>query len=264
MPFAEDFLLDIKRIRTAHLFTLDRVHKCEYPQGRQWYGLVYALRGKATYRFFTGEKITISEGNVLFLTPQAAYSIVTEKEFEHYTVNFEIHRETSKFDLGQMTYCQLQEGHTDHIRRSLANLTQDWAAKQPGYEMRAIGRLYELLPAVFLGFHQAEKTPSDSRLLRAKTYIEAHFDAPISLEMLAELSNMSVTNFRREWKKRYTTSPLQYRDAIRLYRAKEFLSSGYYTVAEVGEKCGFDDHSYFIRFFKKKTGKTPAQYKKEL
>ena len=264
MLLAEDFLLDVRHIQTAHLFTLDRVQKCEYPQGRQWYGLVYAVRGKATYRFCAGERLTISQGDVVFLTPQAAYSIVTEKEFEHYTVNFSLHAESSRLDVGQLPYWVLQGGHTDHIKRLFADVTHVWSAKQPGYEMRAIGGLYELLAAVFLGFRQAQKTPSDHRLLLAKGYIEEHFNEPFCLEELAALSNMSVTNFRREWKKRYTEAPLQYRDAIRLYRAKEYLGSGYYTVSEVGEKCGFDDASYFIRFFKKKTGQTPAQYKKEL
>lgn len=255
-----DFFLDIKRIHTAHLFTLDRVQKCEYPQGRQWFGLVYALRGKAAYRFSAGERITVCEGDILLLTPQAAYTIVTEKEFEHYTVNFEVHAETSVLDFGQMSYRLLQAGQNDYIKRSLANLTQIWSAKKAGYEMCAIGCLYQLLASL----HREVYTPSDYRLQRAKEYMEKHFNESFSLEDLAALSNMSVTNFRREWKKRYAEAVLQYRDAIRLSRAKEYLGSGYYTVSEVGEKCGFEDSSYFIRFFKKKTGKTPAQYKKEI
>jgi AraC-like DNA-binding protein len=75
---------------------------------------------------------------------------------------------------------------------------------------------------------------------------------------------MSVTNFRREWKKIYAEAPIQYRDSIRLYYAKEYLSSGYYTVSETAEKCGFDDVSYFVRLFKKKTGLTPGEFKKAL
>ena len=55
---------------------------------------------------------------------------------------------------------------------------------------------------------------------------------------------------------------MQYRDSIRLYYAKEYLNSGYYTVSEIAEKCGFDDVSYFVRFFKKRTGTPPGAYKK--
>ena len=56
---------------------------------------------------------------------------------------------------------------------------------------------------------------------------------------------------------------MQYRDSTRLYYAKEYLNSGYYTVSEIAEKCGFDDVSYFVRFFKQKTGLPPGEYKKE-
>ena len=56
---------------------------------------------------------------------------------------------------------------------------------------------------------------------------------------------------------------MQYRDSIRLYYAKEYPNSGYYTVSEIAEKCGFDDVSYFVRFFKKKAGFTPGEFKKK-
>ena len=82
--------------------------------------------------------------------------------------------------------------------------------------------------------------------------------------MLANLVNMSVTNFRREWLKLYGESALQYRDRIRLSYAKEYLMSGYYTVTEVAEKCGFNDVNYFIRFFKKNTGISPGKFEKIL
>ena len=85
------FFLDIQRIRLAHEFVLNRVQKCEYPLGREHYGLVYVLSGRAEYRFSTGKRITVADGNVLFLSPGAAYLIVTEKEFKHYSVNFDIH-----------------------------------------------------------------------------------------------------------------------------------------------------------------------------
>ena len=103
---------------------------------------------------------------------------------------------------------------------------------------------------------------SHQRLLPAKEYIEQHFDSPITLERLAFLSDMSVTNFRREWQRYYSKTPIQYRDSIRLYYAKEYLSSGYYSVTEIAKKCGFDDISYFGRYFKKKTGSTPGEFKK--
>ena len=73
---------------------------------------------------------------------------------------------------------------------------------------------------------------------------------------------MSKTNFRREWRARYADTPIRYRDSIRLHYASEYLSGGYYSVSEVAKKCGFEDLSYFVRFFKKHTGRTPGAVKK--
>ena len=128
--------------------------------------------------------------------------------------------------------------------------------------MQAVGCLYELLSLFYLAYSDNRSAPL-CRLLPAREYIEQHFAEEIRLEVLAAFCNMSVTNFRREWKKRYPESPLQYRDAIRIEYAKEYIRSGYYTISEIAEKCGFEDPSYFARFFKKQTGLTPGETKKQ-
>ena len=258
------FFLDIQRIRLAHEFVLNRVQKCEYPLGREHYGLVYVLSGRAEYRFSTGERITVADGNVLFLSPRAAYLIVTEKEFKHYTVNFDIHEKSSRLDSLDKAFCLLSDQNTEHIKKGFAKLLSAWSQKKSGFEMQAIGRLYELLSLFYFEYHRGQDPSLYQRLLPVKEYIECNFDQPMSLEQLARLVDMSVTNFRREWKKLYGESPLQYRDDLRLSYAKEYLNSGYYSVSEIARKCGFDDVSYFVRFFKKQTGITPGDFKNRL
>ena len=258
------FFLDIQRIHLAHEFVLNSVQKCEYPIRREHYGLVYVLKGNAEYRFSDGEKITVTDGNVLFLSSWAAYSIVTEKEFEHYTVNFDIHEKNSRFDSLDRAFCLLCEPNTEHIKKGFIKLLSAWSQKKSGFEMQAIGHLYQLLSLFYFEYRRGKDTQIYQRLLPVKEYIECNFDEPISLDRLARLVDMSVTNFRREWKKLYGESPLQYRDDLRLSYAKEYLNSGYYSVSEIAHKCGFDDVSYFVRFFKKQTGITPGDFKKHL
>ena len=262
MLLTDGFYLDIKGINIAHEFTLNSIHGCEYPRGRGWYGLVYVLGGKADYRFFTGDKLSAERGDVLFLSPDCAYSIATEKEFRHYTVNFDIHESSSRFDALNQPYCILHEENTAQLAQIFKELIDVWRLKRSGYEMRAVGYLYKLL-SLFYFEYTADRNPAPyQRLLPAKEHIEQHYDEPVTLEQLAFLSDMSITNFRREWKKHYSESPIQYRDSIRLFYAKEYLNSGYYTITEVAKRCGFDDASYFVRFFKHRTGVTPGEFKR--
>ena len=71
---------------------------------------------------------------------------------------------------------------------------------------------------------------------------------------------MSETNFRRAFLSAIGETPMRYRDKMLIGLAKDYLLSGFYTVAETAEKCGFDDPSYFGRFFKKHTGVSPGKF----
>ena len=262
MPICDSFFADISFIRIAHEFTLDRLHKCEYPEGRGSYGLVYVISGNAEYRFFSGERVRVCPGDTFFISKNAAYSILTDEEFRHYTVNFDVHEETSTIGSASSPY-YLFSGSSAGISESVfKKLVDTWSEKKLGYRMLSIGCLYELLSHFLAAIGSDIRAESASRLVPAREFINAHFIEPICLEDLAALCNMSVTNFRREWQKKYSDTPIRYRDALRLNCAKEYLALGYYSVAEVAAKCGFDDSSYFIRFFKKHIGSTPSAYAK--
>lgn len=262
--FSENFHLDIEKIHIAHKFVLGRIHKCAYPSGRGHYGLVYVLEGRAEYRFHTGDPITLTDGDMLLLSPNASYWVGVEKELAHYTVNFDIHEESSRLGFLNRPYCLLRNVDTEQLKRKIIELTDIWTAKKAGFEMQSIGCLYELCSLFYFSYTNEKSKTSYHRLLPAKEHIDRHYNQPISLEQLAKLSYMSETNFRREWKKLYAESPLQYRDSVRLYYAKEYLSSGFYTISEIAEKCGFEEASYFVRFFKKQMGITPGAYKKQI
>ena len=50
---------------------------------------------------------------------------------------------------------------------------------------------------------------------------------------------------------------------LRINAAKELLADPFRSAAEVASMVGYEDASYFARAFKKRTGMTPTQYRKE-
>ncbi len=53
-------------------------------------------------------------------------------------------------------------------------------------------------------------------------------------------------------------------EIARLNLAKQYLRDRHIPIAEIAEKTGLVDQSYFSRFFKKKTGQTPSEYRNSL
>ncbi|MBO5898204.1 MAG: helix-turn-helix transcriptional regulator [Clostridia bacterium] len=264
MSLFEDFYMDVASIAVAHEFTLDVPHKCEYPNGRGLYGLVYAIEGEAEYRFATGDRCTLCRGELMLLAPRAAYTIAVKQRFRHYTVNFELHEEQSALGLLAGTFYRITPHEPDRYARCLGQLTARWRAKQAGYTLSSIARLYELLTFIHHDLTaDSQGSVAHARLRPAREHIEQHYAESFGLDDLSRLCCMSLTHFRREWARLYRQPPMQYRDALRLSHAKEYLLSGYYTAAEVAAACGFEDASYFVRFFKKHTGMTPGAFKRQ-
>lgn len=95
-------------------------------------------------------------------------------------------------------------------------------------------------------------------------YVNQHFtEYDLSLEKTAGDLGTS-TSFVRQAIKEHTGK--MYKDYLiwlRIEYAKELLSGERVTIAEVCNKVGYGNISYFIKVFKEMTGVTPARYRKE-
>lgn len=105
---------------------------------------------------------------------------------------------------------------------------------------------------------------NDIRIQSPINYILENYDKQITLEKCASIANMSVSHFSRQFRQTTGIGFKEYLIKVRVDKACEFLrSGGKYSVTDLAIMCGFTDSSYFTSVFKKQTGKTPTQYKKE-
>ncbi|MBN2616873.1 MAG: helix-turn-helix domain-containing protein [Spirochaetales bacterium] len=80
--------------------------------------------------------------------------------------------------------------------------------------------------------------------------------------VIAEELGMAYSTFRRHWVKFTGVSPLRYISDIKLGIACKLLSETNLSVSEIASKIDINDSLYFSRFFKKKTGRTPSEYRR--
>lgn len=260
------FTVDIKEVYVAHEYEINEQNKCDYTTGRGAYGLVFCISGSATYKFKSGEVMNAKEGDLLLLGKNTAYRILLPKPFKHYTVNFDIHEEDSVLPMSKDGYYKITPNSFDEYNRAFKELTKSRELTADELrDMSMIGRLYGIFGMMAKDEEQRSfESYEYRRLLPAKSYIEQNFSGSITLDTLARLANMSVTNFRREWKRIMKSTPLEYRDVLRFKKAKELLSGGFKPVVEIAAECGFCNPSYFVRSFKKYTGLTPCEYRQSL
>ena len=110
--------------------------------------------------------------------------------------------------------------------------------------------------------HAKEKLwTRDERLVRVLAHIHQCIYEDISIETLAEVACVSKPYLIRVFKHELGMSPLQYINHKKVERAQLLLLTEDMAVKEVAYSLGFNDHSYFIRLFKKITGRTPMEYR---
>lgn len=94
-------------------------------------------------------------------------------------------------------------------------------------------------------------------------YIEKNYFNPITVDdMIADI-HISKYHFIRRFSRAMGITPYSYLTNYRINMSKMLLRSTDRSVSEIAETCGFRDTSNFISHFKKHTGQTPLQYRRD-
>jgi len=96
-------------------------------------------------------------------------------------------------------------------------------------------------------------------LARFRALLQERACDPVCLEDLARETRLTADHLRGLFKQHYGVSPVAYRTAVRLARARELLGSTFLSVREVARETGYPDALYFSRAFRRHFGVTPTE-----
>ena len=115
-------------------------------------------------------------------------------------------------------------------------------------EFKGVGFLYSII------------NDSDNHSQRFIQTIESNQLNKLTVKELSFLLNMSVSTFKREFKKHFQSSPSKWFQEKRLEHSAFLLKNKSKRPSDIYEEIGYENLSNFIQAFKVKFGVTPKQY----
>ncbi len=194
--------------------------------------------------------VSTAAGNLLFVPQGVDYSAAyTDTEI------FVIHFVTKK-TFTALENCTLAS--PESILPLYRRAYQAWQSKQAGYRMEIAALLLEILVSAR---RQALRPGNgDISFARAIAILQQEYrNFDLNIAEVARRAGISDSYFRRQCRRRFGMSPVQYLTERRLTHAEHLLHFPSYSIERVAMESGFADAKYFARVVKRLRGCTPSQ-----
>lgn len=172
------------------------------------------------------------------------------------------------YSLFQYAHEAVHLGACDYLLKPVNPDEVEAAIRRAIRQIEAGRKLAALAPAEPAADPEAEAEGSESDrnalvMAHVRKYMEDNYMFDLSLDSVSEILHISPAYLSAQFKKYQKTNFLDCLTELRINAAKELLSDPFRPTAEVAAAVGYEDSSYFARAFKKRTGMTPTQFRKE-
>lgn len=252
--------------RTEYLigdpFIIDR------KKGRPDYYLLYVISGKVQVSFNDTE-YTAYAGDVIFFPPHTPQKIIYEKKNKPYCYWIHFLGYAAK---DMLATCGIIAGGIYHIGKSPAiedTFVQFMLAFRNQKSDAYKNYLFSQLMMFFEGTNKAQVPTFENSAAGAKIlkgFMELEYEYPNSRKIAeyAKMSNLSQGHFEALFKRATGNTPHKHIENTRIKKSCELLEKSFLSVSEISRSIGYNDPLYFSKVFKKHTGVSPTEYRKNL
>lgn len=231
--------------------------------------LMFVMQGEINYEIF-GKTYTVSKNHMLLIPSRHNFSLFVPQDgyvhIQYCNFNAVLDSDSILDYLDGDWVAEISEPHEiiERFKRfhrtDKDNLIMDCLEKR-------INLLYLLSRFIQSSRMKTakSKTCDGDELNGIAQYIK-HYDGPhtdLTTVRLAKMINFHPNYFISLFKKRFGVTPMSYVSNIYRKRAEEYLSSTDLSIGIISERLTFPDQKSFSKFFKRQTGITPSEFRKQ-
>lgn len=170
------------------------------------------------------------------------------------------------YGLFQYAYEAMRLGACGYILKPVVPDEAEGVIRRALTQIEAERKLTEMVPKAVEQSQENEDVPNTQMgqlMVQVKKYLRENYMYELSLDSVGDILHISPAYLSTQFKKYLHIGFLDYLTEVRIQAACELLQDPLRPTTEVAGMVGYEDASYFARAFKKKTGLTPTQYRRE-
>ena len=247
----------------------DRARGSLRQHGRIDFHILYIAAGTCHVKFEGDPDFQpVTEGSIIFFRPheRQEYFFRSGSKSVSYYIPF-TGRECERIlkGLGIYDITVFNMGKSTAFEDTFDKMMVEYSLKKSGHEYYCAALLLQLL-TIISRKHELSKIhvdrESEKRINHTLEIMYQNISSDISVNELAKECCLSTGHFSHLFKDVVGVSPHSYMIFLRMEKARDLLLNTRIPICEVGEAVGCPDQNYFSRLFKKHTGMSPSEFRK--
>ncbi|MEK5238899.1 AraC family transcriptional regulator [Paenibacillus sp. FSL L8-0470] len=266
----EEGRFSIQHMKRKGITAMPRPHSHELTE------LYYLTEGERVY-FVDERVVTVHKGELILIQGRELHATASSEiaEFERVLINYdpellpELLREESKwFHNRRYRLFRLTLREQDEVQSLLNRMLDECRLQRVYYEISVVTLFAELMILLQRSESTSQtggtKHPLHHLVTDVATYIREHYREALTLEETAGHFFISPSYLSRVFHRLTGFHFREYIVHIRIREAERLLAGSAGKIQEIASAVGFEHLSHFNKTFKKSTGLTPLQYRKEV
>lgn len=241
-----------------------------------YFELFYVVEGNC--RMFVDHNLFFaSQGDLIIIPPSTLHRTQYEAEVDRITMSFtQSYADllktvagdqffSSNIQAGKLTFRAEKRIKAEEIFEELLSEEKKQDKYSEINRKSLCLKLFVLIARNAENINQIESLTNETEasIQKAAGFIFENYDKDISLQMAAEIAGMRDTYFSRKFQEVTGFGFKEYLTNIRIQHSQEMLRNGTLTITQIATACGFSNSNYFGDAFKKQTGISPRDFRKQ-